>query len=213
MRGLQMDDNTLKDLVSKHDTSIEHMVTSIDSLVTSQNELNKNQFALTKELGNIAQKLTNQDLVNNRIDLLDKELAESFKRRDDVLNESNKRIHKRIDTIANIQTSDNGCNSVRLLTKDVQALTKDTIRLVGVTEEHRIKIEHIDESRARDVSPTSIKWGIAIMLTYTITFGTYIVDSINKLNATDIKTLSMLGRDMKDTNKLMGLVYKPGHYK
>ena len=185
---------------------IEEMVVSINSLVTSQKDL-------TKELGNISQKLNNQDLVNNRLALLDKEVAESFKRRDDSIVESNKQINKRIDDIAIIQTSDNGCNSVRLLTKDVQALTRDTIRLVGVTEEHRIKLEHLDSNRAKDISPTSIKWGIAIMLTYTITFGTYIVDSINKLNSADVKTLSMLNRDIKDTARLMKLAYKPEHYK
>ena len=182
--------------------TIKDVAVSISSLVISQKDL-------AKELSNISQKLTNQDLVNNRIDTLDKELIESFKRRDEALLESNKQIHKRIDDIAIIQASDNGCNSVRLLTKDVQALTRDTIRLVGVTEEHRIKIEHIDESRARDVAPATIKWATGLLIAYSITFGTYIVNSINKLNSTDVKTLSMLGRDMKDTEKLMKLVYRP----
>jgi len=185
---------------------IEEMVVSINSLVTSQKDL-------TKELSSISQKLNNQDLVNNRLALLDKEVAESFKRRDDSIVESNKQINKRIDDIAIIQTSDNGCNSVRLLTKDVQALTRDTIRLVGVTEEHRIKIEHIDEDRAKDISPASIKWAIAIFIGYTITFGTYIVNSINALHSTDVKTLSMLNRDMKDTSKLMNLYYKSKYVK
>jgi len=181
---------------------IENIIMSINSLVTSQHEL-------TKELGNVAQKLSSQDLVNNRIDLLDKELTESFKRRDETFSENNKRVHNRINSVEAIQASDSGCNSVRLLTKDVQALTKDTLRLVGVTEEHRIKIENIDSSRAKDMSPTLIKGVVVVMIGYSVTFGTYIVDSISKLNATDIKTLSMLGRDMKDTNKLMNLEYKP----
>ena len=204
-----MDDNALKALVSKHDTTIEHMAASIDSLVTSQNELNKNQFELTKELSSIAKKLNGQELINNRLDMLDKELRESFKRRDDAKADSDKRIHKRIDDIMTIQTNDNGCNSVRLLTKDVQALTKDTLKLVGVTEEHRIKIEQIDENRARDIAPSTIKWGVGILIAYSITFGTYIVRSISTLSSTDVKITAMLDRDVKDTEKLMKLVYRP----
>jgi len=181
----------------------------IEEIVVSINNLSISQKDLTKELSNISQKLNNQDLVNNRLALLDKEVAESFKRRDDSIVESNKQIHKRIDNIAIIQASDNGCNSVRLLTKDVQALTKDTLRLVGVTEEHRIKIENIDKSRAKDISPLTIKWVTGLLIAYSITFGTYIVNSINTLHSTDVKTLARLNRDIKDTARLMKLVYRP----
>lgn len=160
----------------------------IKDLIESMNTLINTQEKLARELSNISKKLCNKDLLDNRLDMLDKEITESF---------------KRIDSIATIQASDKGCNSVRLLTKDVQSLNKDTLRLVGVTEEHRIKLERIDEDIAKNIAPSTIKWVTGLLVAYSIMFGTYIVTSINKLNSTDVKTLSMLNRNIKDTDKLM----------
>jgi len=210
-----MTDDVMKELVTKHDTVIEqlvtsnaHIVTSVEHLVATNKETNKNQLATNNRLEEISKYLAKQAVFNNKLETMDKEVQESFNRRDIAKLESDRRIHERIDEVTTVQKSEKGCNSVRLLTKDVESLTREMTRLVGKEEEHRLKVEHLEAQRAADVSPTTAKWAVGLIVAYSIMFGTYVVQSINGLNNTNTKVLSMLNRDMKDTDKLMKLVYE-----
>lgn len=169
--------------------------------------------SVTKSNTSVEDLITTVNILINRFNTLEKELNESFKRRDEINKDRDKRLHQRITNIITVQSSSEGCNSVRLLTKDVQSISKDVLRLIGNIEEHRLKIEQIDNTLSKSISPLTFKWGTAILITYSITFGTYIVNSINKLNAATIRTTSILDRNSRDTDRLIKLVYDPKHYK
>jgi len=180
-----MTDDIMKDLVTKHDAVITSLVASVEHLVKSQTDTNKKLEEITKLL-------TKQVLLSNRIEAMDKELTESFKR-----------VHHRIDDMDKLQKSDNGCNSVRLLTKDIEALTRDTIRLVGSVEDQRQHLEAMQKIQTSYPSTTAIRWGVGILIAYSITFGTYVVQSISGLTQTDARVLTLLERDIRDTAILM----------
>jgi len=205
-----MTDDAMKDLVTKHDKVIEDLVTSnakivasVELLVEAQKESNERQMATNSRLEEISKYLAKQAVFGTKLETMDREVRESFKRRDEAMFDNNKRIHARIDEIANTQKSGNGCNSVRLLAKDVETLNREFVRMSGAEMEQRLRIEKIETSKAADVSPTTIKWAVGLIIAYSIMFGTYVVQSINTLDKSNTKIISMLTRDMKDTDQLM----------
>ena len=185
-----MTDEIMRDLVTKHDAVIGSLVTSVEHLVSSQTETNK-------RLEEISRLLAKQVIISNKLETLDKELSDSFNR-----------VHRRIDEIDTIQKSENGCSSIRLLTKDTEALTKDTLRLLGVTEDQRLHLEAINKVQAAYPSTTIIKWGVGLLIAYSITFGTYVTQSINGLARTDERVMTLLERDIKDTASLAAVIKK-----
>jgi len=210
-----MTDEVMKDLVSKHDKVIEELVisntgivTSVEHLVETQKESNERQLATNNRLEEISKYLAKQAVFSTKLEAMDREIKESFQRRDEVRLEKDKRIHARIDEVELLQKSENGCNSVRLLTKDTEAITRDVLRLVGTIKEHRLGIEFLEKKSASDIKPSTIRWAIGILVGYSILFGTYIVQSIGGLNSANVEIASMLHRDMEDTSKLMKLVYE-----
>ena len=163
-----MTDDALKDLVLKHDSeisllanSIENQSKSIESLVNSNTETNK-------QLKEISNHLAEQALFDNKLEAMDKELEESFKR-----------VHKRIDDIENIQESTNGCKSVQLLNKDTQSISKDTIRLVGALEDTKNELHAIGKRIDDLPSPRVLQWGIGLVIVYLVSFGSYVVSSLH----------------------------------
>jgi hypothetical protein len=180
-----MTDDIMRDLVTKHDAVITSLVSSVEHLVQSQTDTNKKLEEITKLL-------SQQTLLSTKLEQMDKELVESFKR-----------VHHRIDEVDNLQKSDLGCNSVRLLTKDIESLTKDTMRLVGLVEDHRQNLEMVKKIQNGYPSTTAIRWGIGVLIAYSITFGTYVVQSIGGLSQTDARVLTLLERDIRDTAILM----------
>ena len=210
-----MTDEAMRELVTKHDTVIQQLVvsnsqivTSVEHLVEAQKESNERQLAINSRLEEISKFLAKQAVFSTKLETMDIEVRESFKRRDESKVESDRRIHARIDEIVATQKSDNGCNSVRLLTKDVEALTKEYVRVVGDVIEHRTRVEKLEAHRVADISPTTVKWAAGLIVAYSIMFGTYVVQSINGLNSTNTRITSMLNRDVKDTDKLMKLMYE-----
>jgi len=180
-----MTDEIMRELVTKHDAVIGNLVTSVEHLVSSQTETNK-------RLEEISKFLAKQAVFSNKLEMMDKDLIESFKR-----------VHSRIDEIDAIQKSESGCNSMKLLNKDLDSVAKDTTRLIGIVEEHRIEIENISKVQATYPSTNAIRWGIGLLLVYTITFGTYVVQSLNSLTTTDARITTLLERNIVDTGKLM----------
>ena len=163
-----MTDDALKDLVLKHDSeisllanSIENQSKSIESLVSSNSETNK-------RLEEISNHLSKQALFDSKLEAMDRELSDSFKR-----------IHKRIDEIDNTQTSTIGCKSVQLLNKDTQSLSKDTIRLVDALEDTKNELYAV-ANRIDDLPSTKIlQWVIGLVIVYLISFGSYVVSSLH----------------------------------
>ena len=163
-----MTDDALKELVLKHDSeisllanSIENQSKSIESLVASNAETNK-------QLKEISGYLAKQALFDSKLESMDKELEESFKR-----------VHKRIDDLKNTQESTIGCKSVQLLNKDTQSLSKDTIRLVGTLEDTKNEL-HIAGKRIDELpSPKILQWVIGLVIVYLVSFGSYVVTSLH----------------------------------
>ena len=187
-----MDNEAIRDLVLKHDAVIMQQSSTIEHLVKVQSELSKEIKASNKRLEELTSFLTKQHIFQNRLDSLDRELTESFNR-----------VHKRVDEIENTQKGDSGCNSVKLVTKDVISVTREVNRLVGIVEEHRLNLERLDRAQARSISPTAIRWSAGFIVAYLISFGTYVVQTFNRLERTDAKISTLLERDVKDIAKIM----------
>ena len=182
----------MKDLLMQHDSAIVQLTKSIDHLVQAQSTMSDELKETNKRLEEIMRFLAKQQVFQNKIDTMDRELIESFKR-----------VHKRIDAIEQTQVSDAGCNSVKLLNRDVLALTKEVNRLVGIVEEHRLNIEKIDRVQAGAISPSSIKWFVGLLMPVLIAFGSYVVVTFAKIERTNTELGTLLKRDIKDTARLM----------
>ena len=207
-----MTDNELKELVNKHDAVIGQLVTSNSQIVASIDNLVIAQRASNDRLSEISILLGKQDILSIKLDTMDKDIQESFNRRDVIVVDSVKRLHSRIDELERIQKSDSGCSSVKLMSKDIDSNSRDIIKLTGDHEEHRIRVKHLEEHRAADISPITIKWITGMIVAYSITFGTFIVQRLDNTSTEITKISSMLERDMKDTDKIMSLIYNPSSY-
>ena len=198
-----MTDEIMRELLTKHDSALVEQDATIKTLVVSVEHLVRAQTETNEQLKDISKYLAKQAIFSNKLDTIDREIKESFERRDKELIEKNKRIHVRIDEIDVLQKSENGCNSVRLLHKDVDSLTKDVTRLVGITEEHRMSIERLDKNDSGKVSPTTIRWAVGLTILYSISFGTYVVQAFSKVDAINSRITVLLERNIKDTTELM----------
>ena len=160
-----MTDDAMKDLVTKHDATITQLVHSVEHLVQSQTETNK-------RLEEISKFLAKQAVFSTRLEEMDKNLYESFSR-----------VHKRIDNIENTQTSEFGCNSVKLLNKDIISCNQSIKRLEVSTLEQKGKLELLTDQVNQIPKPSTLKWAIGILAVYSISFGTFVIDGIYKERA------------------------------
>jgi len=203
-----MTDEAMRDLLARHDTDIVEQKATIKSLVVSVEHLVKAQTETNEQLKDISKYLAKQAIFTNKLETMDREVKEAFTRRDKELVEKIKRVHQRVDEIDVIQKDDSGCNSVRLLHKDVESISREMTRLIGITEEHRIGIEQLEKKDAAAVAPATIRWAAGIIILYSITFGTYVVQTFNQMQRVNSKMTVLLSRDIKDTEKLSLIVNK-----
>ena len=163
-----MTDDALKDLVLKHDSeiallanSIENQSKSIESLVDSNAETNK-------QLKEISGYLAKQALFDNKLEAIDKDVGQTFKR-----------VFSLIDDLKGTQESTIGCKSVQLLNKDVQSISKDTIQLVGTLKDTKNELRAVGK-RIDDLPSTKIlQWVIGLVIVYLVSFGSYVVSSLH----------------------------------
>jgi len=188
-----MTDEKLRELVLKHDGSLEQLAKSIEHLAKAQEMTSIDVRDTIKKLEEISVYLTKQSALEQKVSTMDKELLDSFKR-----------VHKRIDYIDLIQKDVSGCNSVRLLTKDITTLTKDVTNLVRATEVQRGHIEELQQHNAASITPITIRWVVGLIIAYSIAFGSYVVQTFNQVDKTMTRITALLERDIKDTASLMG---------
>ena len=188
----EMDHESLTSQVLQHDAAIISLTQSIEHLAKAQARMSEEIKETNKRLEELMRYLTKQQVFTNRLEALDKELEESFKR-----------VHRRIDEVVHTQRSDNGCASVKLLHKDVEAIAKETKRLVTIIEKHEKKIEEHNAKLQKSISPALLRWAGGIVIVYGVTFGVYVFQTLADLQRTNAKITTMLERDMKDTAKLM----------
>jgi len=198
-----MTDEAMRDLLARHDTDIVEQKATIKSLVVSVEHLVVAQTETNEQLKDISKYLAKQAIFTNKLETMERETKEAFIRRDNELTEKIKRFHQRVDEIGLIQKDENGCNSVRLLHKDVESLTRDVTRLIGLIEEHRMSIEQLEKKDAAAVSPTTIRWAAGITILYSITFGTYVVQGFSEMNSLNSKISVLLERNIRDVRELV----------
>jgi len=187
-----MTDEVMRDLVGKHDAILAEYGATIKQLAISVEHSASQQVETNKQLREITVFLTEQKLITSRIETLDKELSESFKR-----------VHKRIDIIENVQQTSDGCNSVKLLHKDVVSISRDVTRLVGTTEEHRLHIEKLDNHNAASISPVAIRWVVGLIVGYSVMFGTYVVQTFSQTSRINEKLATIVKRNSSDIHEAM----------
>jgi len=165
-----MTDDVLRDLVLKHENTIHNLTKSVESLVESNAETNK-------RLEEISKYLAKQVVFDTKLSALDKELGDSFKR-----------VHNRIDGLEKVQSSDSGCKSVQLLGKDVDGLEKGYVQMAGTIGDIKINTEKMERQIDALPSTTTIRWSVALIAMYMISFGSYVVSSLqdNEVQVTKI---------------------------
>ena len=160
-----MTDDVMKDLVTKHDATISQLVSSVEHLVSSQTETNK-------KLEEISKYLAKQAVFGTRLDDMDRNLNESFKR-----------VHRRIDEMDAVQKSDGGCNSVRMLQKDIERGLRDLERLESQVLRTRGDVDIMSNVLNSSIKPSTIKWVIGVLIMYSVSIGSFMVTSIFELKA------------------------------
>ena len=163
-----MTDDAMKDLVLKHDSTITQLANSVQNQSKSVEDLVKSNNETNKRLEEISRYLAKQAVFDSKLEAMDRELSDSFKR-----------VHKRIDDLKNTQESTIGCKSVQLLNKDVQSISKDTIQLVGTLKDTKNELRAVGK-RIDDLPSTKIlQWVIGLVIVYLISFGSYVVSSLH----------------------------------
>ena len=170
-----MTDEALRDLVVKHETSISSLLLVSERLSEDIKNLVSSQHDTSKRLEEIAKYLAKQAVFSSKIEDMDKNIAEGFKRRDDALYAGLKRVHLRLDDIDKVQKSEAGCNSVRLLTKDVEHLTKEMETLV-------LTVSNVATTQSKILSPTALRWILGIVFVASMGFGSYVVRSLGAIS-------------------------------
>ena len=173
-----MTDDAMQDLVLKHDSTITQLATSVQNQSKSVEDLVKSNNETNKRLEEISRYLAKQAVFDSKLEAMDRELSDSFKR-----------VHKRIDEMDEIQTSTSGCKSVQLLTKDVESVEKESTHLAGTIGDMKITLE--TQQKAIDSLPSSkiIMWVLGFIIVYSITFGSYVV---SELQANEIKVTKIV---------------------
>ena len=185
---MKLDGVELKDIVLEHKAIIPQLVASVEHLVETQTETNK-------RLEEISKYLAKQAVFSSKFEDLERNLTESFKR-----------VWGSIESLEDTQKSEKGCNSVRLLTKDTEALAKDTIQLLEVTKAQKDEVSNLKDVVNKYPSSATIRWGIAFVAVWLIGFGTYVVNSINTIANTSSAMSVMLNRDIKDIDVIMHII-------
>ena len=170
-----MTDESLRDLVVKHETSISSLLLVSERLSEDIKSLVSSQHDTSKRLEEIAKYLAKQAVFSSKIEDMDRNIAEGFQRRDDALRDGLKRVHLRLNDMDKIQKSEIGCNSVRLLTKDVEQLTKEVDTLVST-------VSNVATAQSKILSPVALRWILGIVFVASMGFGSYVVRSLGDIS-------------------------------
>jgi hypothetical protein len=179
-----MTDDTMRDLVTKHDAVITQLVASVEHLVQSQTETNK-------RLSEISKFLAKQAVFSSKLEIMDRELVDSFNR-----------VYARIHEVATIQRSPAGCNSVRLVTKDINNIARELDQLADIVKTHQSHLSKIDTYNASLISPSVARWIIGGIIMYSIIFGTYVVKSFTALQLSNTSLKTKLENEIRDTARI-----------
>jgi len=170
-----MNDQDIRDLVIKHDAHIDTLATSIEQLANGVGATNK-------KLEDVIDVITQQNILFERVNNMDKDIAESFTRAKD-------RIKVVEDTI-----KEQGCELAKDLNRE-----KDTFGEKIVVANKRIK--DLEELSRTYVPGPMIRWAAFVFLTYSITFGVYVVTELHTIDKRELKCEIILGTNDEKTEE------------
>ena len=151
-----MDDYpSIRDMVISHDKVLDSLSESIRTLATTASNTNV-------KLDKVVDKLSEQNVLIERMNNMDKDLNESFNR-----------VYGRLDKIESAKDGD-GCNALKAQNS---ALTDVNLRLRRIDT----KVEAIDKEFPEKVSWSAVKWFTGLTFGSFILFNVYIVTSIQDL--------------------------------
>ena len=90
-----------------------------------------------------------------------------------------------------------------MLHKDVEAIAKETKRILLLVDKHEKKIEEHEGKIQKAISPALFRWVGGFIILYGVTFSVYVFQTLADLQRTNTQITTMLKRDMQDTAKLM----------
>ncbi len=157
-----MEVKEFKDLILDHDRQIGTLANHMEVLVDNIGVTNR-------KLDDVVEVITTQTVLIERFNNLDKDLKESFDR-----------VHTKVEIISDVQHSAEGCTALQVSTQKM----KDVQRSVDKNTDN---IEAVESTLGTYVSGATMKWALVLILTYAISFGTYVVDNLHT-NDTSIKT-------------------------
>jgi len=155
-----MTDEHYKEMILTHDKHIDRMSSSIETLAGSMGETNK-------KLDGIIDVISTQNVLIERFNNLEENLKESFGR-----------VHGKIQVLEEAHST-TGCakmSSVEMSIKSVGRSLDDVRNQVKIVEEHQ----------ENSVSSSTVKWVGGFLLTYSILFGTYVVEELHRMDQAQI---------------------------
>ena len=158
-----MTDENYKDMVINHDKHIDMLSSSIVSLSTSMDSSNQ-------KLDTVIDALTHQNVIVERMNNMDINIAESF-------NRAWHRLGKLEDTAAN-----SGCEASKILRKD-QSVSDEKAKVANKRINDLEDVVHNSDN----ITSGTVKWVLGLLLFYSVAFGGYVVTTIHD-NETDLST-------------------------
>ena len=168
-----MTDDQYKDMVIDHDKHIDTLAGSIENLAINVSDTNS-------KLGDVIEVMSHQTVLVERMNNMDNNVSESFKRAWGRL----EKLEVMVDT--------NGCNIAKGLAVESNAF-KDKLVVVNKrikgTEE---SVTKLSDKLNETVTGNVIRWALGLLIVYSVTFGTYVVQSIHN---TDTVIASYIAKD------------------
>ena len=151
-----MIEESIRDLVIKHDTHIDTLANSIEQLAIGVGATNT-------KLESVIEMMTKQNVIEAKVDNIDKEAKEAFDR-----------VY---DSIRDLKLSNegSGCKTAQQLEKGGE-LYDEKIKVANN------RIANLETETKRIMSPIWIRSIVGVLILQAATFGTYVVQSIHTLD-------------------------------
>ena len=184
-----MTDDKYKDMVISHDKDIETLAGSIEHLALNVGETNH-------KLDNVIDVITQQNVLVERINNLDTNVAESFKR-----------AWKRLE-ILETTAATGGCSIAKTATA-TNDLLDEKLKVVSKSiSDNTDDVKVLNTKVENTVPSTVVRWVMGLLVFYSVAFGTYIVSSIHE---TDTIVSAYIAKDTQNSaqvkDKLSDIIY------
>lgn len=180
-------------MVISHDKDIETLAGSIEHLALNVGETNH-------KLDNVIDVITQQNVLVERINNLDTNVAESFKR-----------AWKRLESLETTAAT-GGCSIAKTATA-ANNLLDEKLKVVGKRiSENTDNVKVLNGKVDNTITSTVVRWVMGLLVFYSIAFGTYVVSSIHE---TDTLVSAYIAKDTQNStqvrDKLSDIIYIMRH--